>query len=71
MKYRVTIQFERTQSIEVEANSTDEACDLVNEGEFEDSQIANVEDDYVNIIGVEVSIPTLGAIHDSPNVPAN
>ena len=32
-KYSVTIQFERTQTIEVEADSKDEAIELVNEGE--------------------------------------
>ena len=50
-KYTVTIQFERTQVIEVEANSKGEAMGLVNEGEFENDQIVDTEDDYVEILG--------------------
>jgi DNA-dependent RNA polymerase auxiliary subunit epsilon len=50
-KYSVTIQYERTQTIEVEANSKDEAIRIVNEGEFEDEQITDTEDDYVDILG--------------------
>ena len=51
-KYTVTIQFERTQVVEVEANSKGEAMGLVNEGEFENEQIIDTEDDYVEIVGV-------------------
>ena len=50
-KYSVTIQFERTQTIEVEADSKDEAIELVNEGEFENDQITDTEDGYVEILG--------------------
>ena len=50
-KYSVTIQFERTQVVEVEANSKGEAMGLVNEGEFENEQIIDTEDDYVQILG--------------------
>jgi len=50
-KYSVTIQYERTQTIEVEADSKDEAIRIVNEGEFEDGQITDTEDDYVDILG--------------------
>ena len=50
-KYSVTIQFERTQVVEVEANSKGEAMGLVNEGEFENEQIIDTEDDYVQIVG--------------------
>ena len=50
-KYSVTIQFERTQIIEVEANSKDEAINIVNEGEFENHQLTSTEDDYVEILG--------------------
>ena len=50
-KYSVTIQFERTQTILVEANSKDEAMEIVNEGEFENDQINGTEDDYVEILG--------------------
>jgi hypothetical protein len=50
-KYSVTIQYERTQVVEVEAKSKGEAMGLVNEGEFENDQITDTEDDYVQIIG--------------------
>ena len=50
-KYSVTIQFERTQIIEVEANSKDEAINIVNEGEFDDDQITDTEDENVEILG--------------------
>ena len=50
-KYSVTIQYERTQTIEVEADSKDEAIRIVNEGEFENDQITDTEDDYVDILG--------------------
>jgi hypothetical protein len=51
-KYTVTIQYERTQVVEVEANSKGEAMGLVNGGEFENEQIIDTEDDYVEIVGV-------------------
>jgi hypothetical protein len=51
-KYTVTIQYERTQVVEVEAKSKGEAMGLVNEGEFENEQIIDTEDDYVEIVGV-------------------
>ena len=51
-KYSVTLQYQRTQVIEVEANSKGEAMGLVNEGEFENEQIIDTEDDYVQIVGV-------------------
>jgi hypothetical protein len=54
-KYTVTIQYERTQTIEVKANSKDEAIRIVNEGEFEDEQIIDTEDDYVEIVGVTLA----------------
>ncbi len=50
-KYSVTIQYERTQVVEVEADSKGEAMGLVNEGEFENEQITDTEDDYVQILG--------------------
>jgi hypothetical protein len=50
-KYSVTLQYQRTEVIEVEANSKDEAIELVNEGEFENDQITDTEDDYVEILG--------------------
>lgn len=51
MKYCVTIQFERTQQIIVEADSKEEAIEIVEQGEFEDKQIAEVNDDHVEILG--------------------
>lgn len=54
-KYSVTIQFERTQIIEVEANSKDEAINIVNEGEFDNDQITVTEDDYVQIVGATLA----------------
>jgi DNA-dependent RNA polymerase auxiliary subunit epsilon len=50
-KYSVTIQYERTQTIEVEADSKDEAIRIVNDGEFENDQITDTEDDYADILG--------------------
>lgn len=54
-KYSVILQYQRTQTIEVEANSKDEAIEIVNEGEFENDQITDTEDDYVEIIAVRGS----------------
>jgi hypothetical protein len=50
-KYSVTIQFERTQTIEVEADSKDDAINLVNEGEFDNEQIIETNDENVEILG--------------------
>jgi hypothetical protein len=52
MKYQVNLSFERMQSIEVEADSAEEAREIVANGEFEDSQIVDTEDDYVEITSV-------------------
>jgi DNA-dependent RNA polymerase auxiliary subunit epsilon len=52
MKFIVTVQFERTQSIEVEAETAEEARELVANGEFTEEQIVNTEDDYVDIPSV-------------------
>lgn len=51
-KYSVTIQYQRTEVIEVEADSKDEAIEIVNGGEFENDQITGTEDYYVEILGV-------------------
>lgn len=48
-KYNITLSFQRTQFIEVEANSPEEAIDVVHSGEFEDSAIIDTEDDYVEV----------------------
>lgn len=50
-KYSVTLQYQRTQVIEVEADSKGEAINIVYEGEFEKDQIVDTEDDYVEILG--------------------
>lgn len=50
-KYSVTLQYQRTEVIEVEADSKDDAIELVNEGEFENDQIVDTEDDFVEILG--------------------
>jgi hypothetical protein len=53
-KYSVTLQYQRTEVIEVEADSKDDAIELVNEGEFEKDQITHTEDDYVEILGASL-----------------
>lgn len=53
-KYSVTLQYQRTEVIEVEADSKDAAIELVEQGEFENDQILDVEDDYVEILGVSL-----------------
>lgn len=50
-KYTVTLQFQRTQLISVEAESENEAIEIVNSGEFLDENIVDTEDDYVEILG--------------------
>ena len=50
-KYSVTINYERTQTILVEADSKDEAIELVSFGQFENDQITITEDDDVEILG--------------------
>ena len=50
-KYSVTINYERTQTVLVEADSKDEAIEIVNEGEFDDDQITDTEDENVEILG--------------------
>jgi hypothetical protein len=56
MKYVVTLQYERTELIEVEAESPADARTLVENGEFEQHQIIDAEDNYVDIIDVRESI---------------
>jgi len=50
-KYSVTINYERTQTILVEADSKDEAIELVSFGQFDDEQITDTEDENVEILG--------------------
>jgi hypothetical protein len=58
MKYVVTLQYERTELIEVEAESPGDAREIVANGEFEQHQIIDAQDDYVDIIDVRTSIST-------------
>ena len=44
MKFAVYIQFERTQCIEVEAETAEEAKELVQSGEFDVDQIIGEND---------------------------
>ena len=50
--YKVNILFERMQTIAVEANSADEAREIVASGEFDDTQITNTIDENVGISSV-------------------
>ena len=50
-KYSITFQFERTQIIEVEANSKDEAINIVYEGEFENHQLTSTKSVIVEVLG--------------------
>ncbi len=55
-KFSFTLSFQRTQIIEVEAENLEAARELVVSGEFEDSNIVDTEDDYVDISeGTEIS----------------
>lgn len=48
MKYTVTIQYVRAQTLEIEASSAEEARELVASGEFDDNLVmdgGNVVDD--------------------------
>jgi len=53
-KYSVTIRCERTQTILVEADSKDEAIELVSFGQFDDEQITDTEDENVEILGASL-----------------
>lgn len=52
-KYKVTISFERTQEISVEAESPEEAREIVLSGEFEDKQIGFTDDENLEVNSVE------------------
>lgn len=55
-KFSFTLSFQRTQIIEVEAENLEAARELIVSGEFEDSNIVDTEDDYVDISeGTEIS----------------
>ena len=57
--YDVILQFERTQTIRVQADSKADARELVQDGEFGNDQIIDTEDDYVDIVGVSEADDTL------------
>ena len=50
-KYSVTINYQRTQTILVEADNKQDAAELVYGGEFDDDQITSTEDENVEILG--------------------
>jgi hypothetical protein len=50
-KYSVTINYERTQTVLVEADNQKDAAELVYQGEFDDEQITDTEDENVEILG--------------------
>jgi hypothetical protein len=49
-KYSITINYQRTQTILVEADNKQDAAELVYGGEFDDTQITHTEDENVEII---------------------
>ena len=49
-KYSVTVNHQRTQTILVDADSKDEAIELVSFGQFEDEQITHTKDENVEIL---------------------
>jgi len=53
-KYSVTINYQRTQIVLVEADNKQDAVELVYGGEFENDQITDTEDDYVEILGASL-----------------
>lgn len=52
-KYSVTINYQRTQTISVEADNKQDAIDIVYGGEFDDDQITSTEDENVEILHVD------------------
>ena len=54
-KYSVTINYERTQTVLVEADNQKDAAELVYQGEFDDDQITDTEDENVEILGVTLN----------------
>jgi hypothetical protein len=53
MKYKVTMSFERIQEISVEAESPEQAREIVLSGEFEDKQIGLTIDENAEVNSVE------------------
>jgi len=49
-KYSVTINYQRTQIVLVEADNKQDAVELVYGGEFENDQITYTEDENVEIL---------------------
>ena len=59
-KYSVTINYQRTQIVLVEADNKEAAVELVYGGEFDDDQITHTEDENVEILrAVVVDAETL------------
>ena len=52
-KYSVTINYQVTQTILVEADNKEDAAELVMFGNFEDTQVTHTEDDCVEILRVD------------------
>lgn len=50
--YKVDVVFERLQTIAVEANSAEEAREIVAQGEFDLRQIVNTVDENAQIVSV-------------------
>jgi hypothetical protein len=50
-KYSVTINYQRTQIVLVDAINKQDAIELVYGGEFDDDQITHTEDENVEILG--------------------
>ncbi len=50
--YKVDVVFERLQTIHIEANSAEEARELVAQGEFDEAQITTTIDENAEIAGV-------------------
>ena len=55
-KYYVTINYQRTQIVLVDADNKQDAAELVYAGEFEDDQITNTEDENVEILRVDAEL---------------
>jgi len=53
-KYSVTINYQRTQIVLVEADNKQDAVELVYGGEFDDDQITYTEDENVEILGASL-----------------
>ena len=55
-KYSVTINYQRTQIVLVDADNKQDAAELVYAGEFEDDQITNTKDENIEILRVDAEL---------------